>query len=74
MTVSSYQIQNVLRIYNKQLRLEKTDKIVSTDSPNSIEDEVNISLEARRKHIYEQIAAQVKERVIGNTDGMNSKF
>jgi len=63
MTVSSYQIQNVLRIYNKQLRNEKVQKNI-INSPHKIEDEVNISLEGKRKQVFEQLTTQVKEKVI----------
>lgn len=65
MTVSSYQIQNVLRTYNKQLRLEKVQNDIKKDGPRVIEDEVHISLEGKRRQIYEEIATQVKERLIG---------
>ncbi|MBW2147271.1 MAG: hypothetical protein JRG73_07605 [Deltaproteobacteria bacterium] len=68
MTISNYQIQNVLRTYNKQLRLEKVRNNIKEKGPRVIEDEVHISLDGRRRQIFEQVAAQMKESLIGKKE------
>jgi hypothetical protein len=59
MAITSYQVQNILRTYAKQLsrgqRLARS-RAQREPAPN---DQVNISIEARRKQIIEKITAEI---------------
>lgn len=59
MTITSYQVQNILRTYAKQLsrgqRLART-RAAREPAPN---DQVNISIEARRKQVIEKITSEI---------------
>ncbi|MBF0530598.1 MAG: hypothetical protein HQK55_15285 [Deltaproteobacteria bacterium] len=59
MTISSYQVHNVIRTYGKQLkrglRLNKTG---SSGSGESV-DKVNISAEAKRNLVVERVATEI---------------
>jgi hypothetical protein len=58
-SISSYQIRNVLRIYGSQLKrranLPEGAGVISTPSI----DTVDISVEARRKQVLEQLAGKL---------------
>lgn len=62
MTISTYQIQNVLRVYSKQLRQGKTLKhqLPSTEAP---QDKINITTEGKRAAIIEKIASEVVDKI-----------
>ena len=59
MTITSYQVQNILRTYAKQLsrgqRLARS-RAAKEPTPN---DQVNISIEARRKQVIEKITSEI---------------
>lgn len=63
MAITSYQVQNILRTYAKQLsrgqRLART-RAVSGPGPS---DSVNISIEARRKQVIEKITAEIVSNI-----------
>ncbi len=65
MTISTYQIRNVLRIYGNQLKRRNTllDSGVEPVKPSA--DFVDISVEARRRQVLNQLSqkliSQVKE-------------
>ncbi len=59
MAITSYQVQNILRTYAKQLsrgqRLARS-RSAKEPAPN---DQVNISIEARRKQVIEKITSEI---------------
>jgi hypothetical protein len=63
MAITSYQVQNILRTYAKQLsrgqRLART-RAASGPAPS---DQVNISIEARRKQVIEKITAEIVSNI-----------
>lgn len=63
MTVSAYQIQNVLRVYSEQLRQGKTLKryVLSKESPK---DKIDISTEGKRSAIIKKLASEVVDKIV----------
>ena len=62
MVISAYQVNNVLRVYGDQLRnnrLSDRPKNTNTRSP----DRINISVEAKRKAIIDNIANSIVDRI-----------
>ncbi|MFH1035738.1 MAG: DVU0524 family FlgM-associated protein [Pseudomonadota bacterium] len=63
MAITSYQVQNILRTYAKQLsrgqRLARS-RAASGPAPS---DQVNISIEARRKQVIEKITAEIVSNI-----------
>ena len=66
MTISTQQIQTVLRTYNKQLKIAGLNKNKSAEVPQSRKDEVKISVEGKRQQIYQQAANHVVEKITKN--------
>ena len=62
MTISTYQIQNVLRVYGKQLRQGKTLKrqLPLTESP---QDKIDISTDGKRSAIIKKLASEVVDKI-----------
>lgn len=59
MTITSYQVQNILRTYAKQLsRGQRLARARAASEPLPA-DQVNISIEARRKQVIEKITAEI---------------
>ncbi len=59
MAITSYQVQNILRTYAKQLsRGQRLARNRQSAEP-SPRDQVNISIEARRKQVIEKITAEI---------------
>lgn len=62
MVISTYQVNNVLRVYGEQLRQNKTlnrPADVNTRSP----DRISISVEAKRKTIVDKIASGIVDKI-----------
>jgi len=62
MVISTYQVNNVLRVYGEQLRqnrLSSRPKTGGTGSP----DKISISTEAKRKAVIEKIASDIVDRI-----------
>ena len=63
MTITSFQVQSILRTYAKQLsrgqRLARR-RMASEPQPS---DQVNISIEARRKQVIEKITAEIVSNI-----------
>ena len=63
MTITSFQVQNILRTYAKQLsrgqRLARR-RMASESLPS---DQVNISIEARRKQVIEKITTEIVSNI-----------
>jgi hypothetical protein len=62
-TISTYQVHNVLRTYNRQLRLGQLIHNRNRAVPQSTKDEVTISVEGKKQQIYKQFASQVAEKI-----------
>lgn len=65
MVISSYQVNNVLRVYGDQLRQGKTSKWTG-ESPHSAPDRIDISGGAKRKILVERIASQIVARILSD--------
>jgi hypothetical protein len=63
MTISTQQIQTVLRTYNKQLKLVGLSRTKKCDLPQSKKDEVDISAEGKRQQIYQQAPLRIADRI-----------
>ena len=67
MTISTQQIQTVLRTYNKQLKIAGLNKSKRDEVPQSKKDEVTISIEGKRQQIYQQAANHIVEKITNNS-------
>lgn len=64
MTISSYQIQNILQIYNRQLKTRWTEKTQETGQTNVLpRDVVEISDEGKKKHIMDRTGDDAVKRL-----------
>jgi hypothetical protein len=62
MVISTYQVNNVLRVYGEQLRQNKlSDKAKDGDARSP--DKIDISSEAKRKAIVDKIASDIVDRI-----------
>jgi len=62
MVISTYQVNNVLRVYGEQLRQNRlVDKEKSGDVRSP--DKIDISSEAKRKAIVDKIASDIVDRI-----------
>ena len=70
MTITSFQVQNILRTYARQLsrgqRLARTRAAQQTPA----NDQVNISIEARRKQVIEKITSEIVSSIGAKVPGM----
>ncbi len=62
MSLSVYQVNNVLKVYKNQLRQGKTMHR-SFDQRNPSPDKISISNEARRKSLVDKIASDIAQRI-----------
>jgi hypothetical protein len=62
MTITSYQIQNVLRTYGRQLLRGKFRNRTAQDL-NASTGEVNLNRETKRKQVIDQIAKEVLRKI-----------
>lgn len=62
MVISSYQVNNVLRVYGDQLRQERISNKPKTNG-NRSPDKISISTEAKRKAIIEKIASGIVDKI-----------
>ena len=65
MSISTYQIQNILRVYSRQQRLgglNTRNETAPVKTPR--DDEVSISSEGKKQQIFKQVASQVLEQVM----------
>ena len=63
MTVTTYQIQNVLRTYGNQLKRRASLPPDSVPPVQSSSDLVDISVEARKRQVLSQLSAKLIEKV-----------
>jgi len=62
MVISTYQVNNVLRVYANQLRRGRLSTVSNAENARSI-DMVNISANAKKKSIAEKIASTTIEKI-----------
>jgi len=65
MVISSYQVNNVLRVYGDQLRQGKTSKRIG-EPPHSTPDRIEISGDAKRKVLVDRIASKIVDRILSD--------
>lgn len=65
MVISSYQVNNVLRVYKGQLRHSKIANITNNNETR-MPDKVSISPEAKRKAIIERVTSDIVDRLVQN--------
>ncbi len=63
MTITSFQVQNILRTYAKQLSRGQRLARVRAASESLPADQVNISIEARRKQVIEKITSEIVNNI-----------
>jgi capsular polysaccharide biosynthesis protein len=61
--ITTYQIRNVLRTYGNQLKKKSLQIKDSAEQPRSSSDFVNISVEARKKQMLNQISNDMISQV-----------
>lgn len=70
MTITSYQVQNILRTYAKQLsRGQRLARTRAASEPRPA-DQVHISIEARRKQVIEKITSEIVVNIGSRLPGM----
>ncbi|MBU1194275.1 MAG: hypothetical protein KKE62_02325 [Proteobacteria bacterium] len=72
MQIPSYQIQNVLKVYSRQLsqgKILSRNKFGAANTPSA--DSVTISSEGKRKAIIDKVAANIVDKII--SDGPREK-
>lgn len=62
MVISTYQVNNVLRVYKGQLRQGKMAHQASV-APNRTPDKINISVEARRLAVINKVAGDIFDKI-----------
>jgi hypothetical protein len=74
MTITSFHVQNILRTYARQLSRGQRLARNRAANPTTANDQVNISIEARRKQVIEKITSEIVSsigsRVPGIAQGM----
>jgi hypothetical protein len=63
MVISTYQVNNVLRVYGDQLRQNRLSNKAKTGG-NPAPDRLDISTGAKRKAVIEKVASAVIERIV----------
>jgi hypothetical protein len=63
MVISTYQVNNVLRVYGDQLRQNRLSSKAKTGE-NPVPDRLEISTGAKRKAVIEKVASAVVERIV----------
>ena len=71
--IATYQVQNILRVYNKQLRFEKIAPREKNEHVQVPSDEVSISDEAKKEQILRQARSQAVQQVMAKVSKPNEK-
>jgi hypothetical protein len=67
MTISTYQIRNVLRVYGNQLKRKSRLSGEGMESHPPFSEFVHISLEARKKQVIDQISTRLVSGLTSNS-------
>ena len=70
MTITSFQVQNILRTYARQLSRGQRLARNRAASQTPANDQVNISIEARRKQVIEKITSEIVTSIGARVPGM----
>lgn len=63
MVISSYHINNVLRVYGRQLKNGKRKAIKLKNESNSAPDTIKISLEGKKKYLSEKMVSELMHHI-----------
>jgi len=72
MVITSYQVQNILRTYAKQLSRGQRLARARKEQEPVRSDQVNISIEARRKQVIEKITQEIVANIGSRVPGLGS--
>jgi len=72
MAITSYQVQSILRTYAKQLSRGQRLARVRAERQPAPNDQVNISIEARRKQVIEKITSEIVANLGSRLPGMGA--
>ncbi len=64
MQIPSYQIQNVLKVYSRQVSQGKILARNKSDSKTSFTDSVSISMEGKRRSIIDRVTDDIVDKII----------
>ncbi|MBE9503802.1 MAG: hypothetical protein IME96_06470 [Proteobacteria bacterium] len=67
MTISTYQVENVLKVYSKQTRLENPIRCKS-ENLNKYTDIVTLSSEGNKKEAFEKISYSLLDIILQNKE------
>jgi hypothetical protein len=68
MVISSYQVNNVLRVYGDQLRQGKATRKIG-NAPHSAADRLELSTDAKRKALIDRIATKIVDKILQEGPG-----
>lgn len=74
MTVTSYQVQNILRTYAKQLSRGQRLARSRTPGNSGPDDQLNISVEARRRRVIEKITSEIVAGIGSRMPGLREEL
>jgi len=63
MTIATQQINTVLRTLHKQFKLAGFNRIKKNTPPQSMKDELTLSLEGKKTQIYQRTANHIVEKL-----------
>jgi len=64
MTISSYQVQNIIKLYNRQLKVRHTGKADVQQGQKSMpEDVVDISNEGKKKNVLDRAGTEAVKKL-----------
>ena len=70
--ITTYQIRNVLRIYGNQLKRRNSIVEDSLDPPKQHKDVVDISMDARQKHMVERMSKRLISQISPKNNEQNN--
>ncbi len=75
MTITSYQVQNILRTYARQLsRGQRLARAKASSVEPTQSDRVNLSIEARRKQVIEKITSEIVSNIGARLPGLKESW
>jgi len=63
MQITNYQMQNVLKVYSRQLSKNTLSKKKNIDTEKQQADKISISIEGKLKAIYNNVTADIVDRI-----------
>jgi hypothetical protein len=63
MDISTYQIRHILRTYTEQLKPKQIDIAKSAIFPNSLQNELNLSSDGKKKQFIDQLISEAVVRL-----------